>query len=219
MSCRIPAFTCFDEMTESNAGELPSDGNGRDLPTTIEQWAQAYRARGWSVIPLRPRDKRPLMSWAVFQKRLPDADEIRSWYAHHPDANVGIVTGRLSGIIVLDVDARHGGDGSLDKLERRQGPLSCSLMSITGGGGKHFYFAHPGGTEIRNRVGLYPGIDLRGDGGYIVAPPSLHPSGNRYAWASTAAAVHEPVEQPPAWLLERLHHPHAPAGHPAHPLA
>jgi len=103
---------------------------------------------------------------------------------------VAIVTGRLSGLVVLDVDPRHGGDASLAAFEARHGPLPATVESRTGGGGRHFYFRHPGG-RCPNRVGLEPGLDLRGDGGCIVAPPSIHPSGREYAWR----ARHGPGEQ------------------------
>ena len=82
---------------------------------------------------------------------------------------MGIVTDAVSGLVVLDVDPRHGCEESLKNLEREHGPLPRTLEAMTGGGGRHIYFAHPGGS-VRNRVGITPGIDLRGDGGCIVAP-------------------------------------------------
>jgi hypothetical protein len=178
------------------------------------EWALAYRARGWSVLPVRAGDKRPLVRWLEFQTRPPTTDEIEAWYAREPDANVGIVTGVVSGIIVVDVDSRHGGNESLDALERVHGPFPPTLIAITGGGGRHSYFAHPGG-EIHNRVGLFPGIDVRGDGGYVVAPPSRHPSGKHYAWTSPAEALHAAPAPPPAWLVDRLR-PHG--KRPGYPL-
>lgn len=143
--------------------------------------ALGYAARGWSVIPMQPHDKRPLIAWREFQQRVAGAEEIAAWFARRPDANIGIVTGRLSGLVVVDVDVRHGGPDSVAQLEARHGPLPPSVESATGGGGRHLYFAHPGHL-VSNRVALLPGVDLRGDGGCVVAPPSIHPNGQRYRW-------------------------------------
>jgi len=165
--------------------------------------AERYRASGWSVLPVRPREKRPLVKWETLQTSPPTQDQVAGWFRHWPDANVGIVTGEVSNLIVLDIDPKHGGDDSLDIIERRYGPLPATVEAISGGGGRHLYFTHPG-TLMRNRVGLAQGIDLRGDGGYIVAPPSIHPSGNPYVWRTG----HSPDEMSPAplphWLYATL---------------
>jgi hypothetical protein len=124
--------------------------------------------------------------WRAFQQRIAKPEEIEGWYRRWPDANVGIVTGQASGLVVVDVDARHGGHDSLAQLERVHGPLPPTIEAITGGGGRHLYYAHPGGMHP-NRVAMHPGIDLRGDGGCVVAPPSVHPSGRVYAWAEGRA--------------------------------
>jgi Bifunctional DNA primase/polymerase, N-terminal len=91
---------------------------------------------------------------------------------------VGIVTGEISNLVVLDFDPQHDGNASIERLERQIAPLPVTVEVTTGGGGRHLYFAHPGGL-VRNRAGLAQGVDVRGDGGYIVAPPSVHPSGRR----------------------------------------
>ena len=143
--------------------------------------ALAYRARGWSVLPVEPRGKRPLIAWRRLQSRRASAADVELWFERWPDANVAIVTGRLSRLVVLDVDPRHGGDASLAAFEAEHGTLPATVEALSGGGGRHLYFRHPN-ERTPNRVGLRPGIDLRGDGGCIVAPPSVHPSGRRYAW-------------------------------------
>lgn len=165
--------------------------------------AQNYLKRGWSIIPIRPREKRPIISWQRFQQRMPTESDVDVWFDRWPSANIAIVTGALSGLIVVDVDPAHGGRESLDDLQRTHGPLRDTLEARSGGGGRHLYFAHPGGT-VHNRVDLAPGIDLRGDGGLIVAPPSVHPSGNRYAWIPGHGPGEIELAQPPTWLLERL---------------
>lgn len=176
--------------------------------------ALSYLARGWSVVPIEARGKRPLASWLEFQHRHPAADEVAAWFRRRPTPNVAIVTGGVSGLVVLDIDPRHGGHDSLAALEARHGRLPATIEAITGGGGRHCYFAHPGGT-VPNRAGLAAGIDLRGDGGLVVAPPSLHPSGARYAWR-VGRAPDERLPAPlPSWLLGLAHG----GRHPGHPLA
>jgi hypothetical protein len=162
--------------------------------------AQRYLARGWSVLPLGARDKRPLVVWEPLQDTRPSVEQVSDWFSRWPDANIGIVTGEISNLIVLDIDPKHGGDGSLERLERSFEPLPETVEAVTGGGGRHFYFAHPGGL-VRNRAGLAQGIDLRGDGGYIVVPPSIHPSGHPYVWVVGRSPEEIGVAALPRWLL------------------
>jgi hypothetical protein len=100
-----------------------------------------------------------------------DAGTIAGWWKQWPQANVGILTGARSGIVVLDVDPRHGGDDDLATLLAEHGPLPETVTVATGGGGAHHYFAHPGGTV--EGYNLTPGLELKGDGQFVVAPPSL----------------------------------------------
>jgi len=162
--------------------------------------ALGYLRRGWSAIPIERRGKRPLVAWLEFQDHAATPAQVEEWFARWPQANVGIVTGRVSGLAVLDVDPAHGGADSLVRLEAAHGPLPATVEALTGGGGRHLYFAHPGG-RIGNRVGLYPGIDLRGDGGCVVAPPSVHPTGRRYVWAAGRAPDAARLAPLPQWLL------------------
>lgn len=171
------------------------------------QAALAYAARGWSVIPVQPRAKRPLVVWREFQQRGPSAQEIRAWFQRWPDANVGIVTGQVSGLVVVDVDPAHGGRDSVRELEGIHGPLPATVECVTGGGGRHLYYRHPGGN-VPNRVGIQLGIDVRGDGGYIVAPPSVHPSGKHYFWAAGRSPEESRLAAPPVHFFET--DPHSP---------
>jgi hypothetical protein len=168
--------------------------------TRLAETAQRYLARGWCILPLRARSKRPLVSWEPLQSALPSVEQVVDWFRRWPDANIGIVTGEISNLVVLDIDPKHGGDASLERLERRFGPLPTTIEATTGGGGRHLYFAHPGGLT-RNRTGLAQGIDLRGDGGYIVAPPSIHPSGRPYAWAAGRSPEEVALAALPRWIL------------------
>ncbi len=180
----------------------------------IERIAFGYLDRGWSAIPIRPRTKRPLVRWEPFQHRLPTAAELHEWFGRRPDAGIGIVTGSVSGLAVLDVDLGHGGDETLAELERRHGKLPETVEAITGGGGRHLYFRYPD-RALSSRVGIAPGLDVRADGGLVVAPPSLHPSGRRYVWEVS----HDPDDLSPAampgWLRELALGSGAARGHPA----
>ncbi len=179
----------------------------------IERAALRYATRGWSVIPAEARGKRPIVAWQEFQRRQATPEEISAWFRRWPRANIAIVTGALSGLVVLDIDPRHGGIDSLAQLASTHGALPTTLEARTGGGGTHLYFAHPGGG-VRNRVGLSPGIDLRGDGGCVIAPPSVHPSGRRYAWSSRGGPeTCEPAPMPRWMRIEARDDP----GHAGYP--
>jgi hypothetical protein len=175
--------------------------------------ALGYLVRGWSVIPAAPRGKRAIVAWRTYQERRPTGAELHGWFGRWLEANVAIVTGAVSGLVVLDIDPGHGGEDSLATIEERHGALPVTIEAETGGGGRHLYFSHPGG-EVRNRAGMAPGLDLRGDGGMIIAPPSIHPSGNPYRWREGRSPGEVELAPLPVWILqprfggdERLGHP------------
>ena len=172
-----------------------------------------YLDRDWSVVPVRARDKRPLIAWQVYQQRRATVDDVHGWFARWPNANVGIVTGVVSGLVVVDIDPGHGGNESLAALEREHGRLPPTVEARSGGGGRHLYFAHPGG-HVHNRAALAAGIDVRGDGGMIVAPPSLHPSGRHYQWCPGRAPDEIAPAALPGWLLAEISPTDNPRGHP-----
>jgi hypothetical protein len=101
----------------------------------------------------------------------------------------------LDGFVVVDVDPRHGGDKSLAELEAKHGPLPKTRRARSGGGGEHRYFRLPSSVTIKNdnRGGLGDGLDIKTKGGYVLAPPSLHESGNRYEWVDDIPAVEAPA--------------------------
>ena len=179
--------------------------------SSILKAALEYLRRGWSVLPLKSRGKRPLVPWEEFQRRRADEAEVRLWFESFPRANLAIVTGAISGLVVLDIDPGHGGDESLTELESLHGALPNTIEVLTGGGGRHVYFRHPG-DAVRNQAGLAPGIDLRGDGGYVVAPPSIHPSGREYRFEVSHHPDETLLAAIPAWVLG-LTHPEG-RGHP-----
>jgi putative DNA primase/helicase len=123
---------------------------------------------------------------------------------------VGLRTGAGSNLVVLDIDVKSDGEASLTALEAEYGRLPVTVTVRTGGGGRHFFFAHPG-EELRNSAGkLGPGLDIRGDGGYVVAPPSRHASGRCYAWDNDTAPGEIVPAELPEWLLSLLRVPARP---------
>jgi hypothetical protein len=194
--------------------------NERD-PRRFVEVALRYAAHGWPVVPLHapaasgctcrsdgcgspgkhPRTTRGLHDAST------DHDRINAWWQRWPSANLGVVTGAASGLLVLDIDLPDG-PSSLDRLEAEHAPLPATCEQRTGSGGRQLLFAHPG-HRVNNRTRIEPGIDVRGDGGYIVVPPSAHASGGRYRWTGRV-----PPATPPDWLLrllDRTRTPDAPA--------
>lgn len=183
--------------------------------------ARAYLARGWPVFPVawpewrngwhcscvRGPDcqraaKHPVARLAPHGLRDASRDPrvIAEWWRQCPRASVGVVLGEVAGVWVLDVDARSGGLETLASLERDRGPLPATLRATTGGGGLHFVFLWPGRRVPPRSHLLGPGVDVRGDGSYIVAAPSLHVSGQRYRWTYTC----DSIAHAPAWLAEAV---------------
>jgi putative DNA primase/helicase len=150
--------------------------------------ALEYAEKGWHVFPLASGAKLPFSTEHGETCVAPhghghlDAttDEliVRAWWREHPFANVGIATGAKSGIVVIDIDPKHGGNESFARLECEIGAFPKTLAVRTPSGGRHFYFKHPGGHVKSTSGVLAPGIDVRGDGGFVVAPPSRIKAGN-----------------------------------------
>ena len=196
------------KVLPSGRAHMPRASKDRALPREpvsedVRAAALSYAARGWSVLPVEARGKRPLVPWLEFQQRTATEREISSWFAKWPGANVGIVTGQVSGLLVVDVDPQHDGFQSLATLEREEGALPRTVEVQTGGGGRHLYFANPT-VRLHNRAGIRPGIDLRCEGGYVVAPPSLHPSGARYRWLPGQGPQDIALAALPSWFLEAI---------------
>ena len=125
------------------------------------------------------------------------------WWLDWPDSNVGVRTGAESGLVVIDVDPRHGGRDGLCAAQERLGGLPAGPAASTGGGGEHLLFQHPGG-HVACRINLFRGVDIKADNGYIVAPSSLHVSGV-YSWRTPPSA--ELPALPSAWLEFLCRHP------------
>lgn len=178
--------------------------------------ALGYLARGWSVVPAHvvtdytcscnnpqcpSAGKHPRTGWKEYQEKAPSADEVRRWWsARYPNANLALLTGRVSGVVVLDIDPRHGGDEALAAWQARNGPLPETPQALTGGGGQHFFFRYPG-VPVKSSANVMPGVDVRGDAGIIILPPSMHSSGRSYEWDTSAHPDDIPLAAMPAALL------------------
>jgi hypothetical protein len=189
---------------------------------SLLEHALDYAKRGWQVIPVhRPVaqgcscgrkgcssiGKHPATPHGL-KDGSTDEGVIRDWWKLNQQANVGIVTGQVSGLVVVDIDPRHGGEASLAKLLKRHDNLPATATALTGGGGRHLFFVHPKDGEIvGNRSGLgekYPGIDIKGEGGYVVATPSIHSTGRHYEWENGRSPQEIGLANMPTWLLKLL---------------
>ena len=152
-------------------------------PIMLEE-ALKYLSKSWAVIPIGAGEdkKSPLIpTWAEFQKRLPTVQEVTAWWTQWPEANIAVVTGKISGISVVDVDCKK--DPNNPDIIIEQGStkgLPPTLTAKTGSGGWHLFYQYPEG--LASRIGVKPLVDIKSDGGYIILAPSLHKSGRRYEW-------------------------------------
>ncbi len=174
--------------------------------------ALAYAERGWSVVPVHTvhegrcscgrgdcpaPGKHPRVRWEDAQTAPAPVAQVADWWRRWPGANVGVVTGPVSGLAVVDVDPRNGGDAALEDLEAGWAPLGDTVTSRTGGGGRHLWYTS---SAPLPSVDLAEGVELKARGGMVVAPPSLHLSGHRYRWEPDASpAVRDPAPLP-HWL-------------------
>lgn len=154
------------------------------MKNELRDAALEYAKQGFAVFPLKPRNKTPMQAGG-FKIATTDQLQIEKWWKETPTANIGIATGQMSGgllVIDLDVDDNKGINGydSLRDWQRMNGDLPDTADSITGRGGYHLFFRTP--HRIKCRTGILEGVDVRADGGYIVAPPSIHYNGNQYIW-------------------------------------
>ena len=163
--------------------------------------ALEYEAKGYSVIPLKPRDKVPLIpSWVPYQVERADRAQIGDWWRTWPDANIGIVTGSVSGVVVIDCDSAD----AAKLLKPTLGDMSGVGIATTGKG-YHLYYAH-GSQNRANKAAIRPQVDFRGDGGYVVAAPSVHSNGKTYGWTKP---IGEKLRELPAEFIAMMTPPTA----------
>ena len=160
------------------------------------------------IFPLAPGSKIPVKGSHGLRDATDDSDVARARWKREPQANIGAATGSQSGFWVFDIDPPDGPD-SLAALEAEHGPLPVTIEASTPRGGRHLYWRWPGaGPEIRNsasRIGT--GLDVRGEGGSIVLPPSVLADGRCYRWVKTGAGT---FADAPDWLVKLALPPPAP---------
>ncbi|RKG62468.1 DUF927 domain-containing protein [Corallococcus sp. AB011P] len=207
-SPRFPSFALGCPVEASDPNSTPS----------LEAAALEYAGRGWHVFPCfepvrspsgalicacpkgaecSQAGKHPRTRNGV-KDATTDEAQIREWWQQWPFANVAIATGALSGVDVVDADAKADGVATLVQLEEERGELPDTVTARTSGGGCHVYFRHAG--MVSKAGSLAPGIDTRGNGGYVIAPPSLHRTGERYAWLEGASPSEVPPAEAPQWV-------------------
>lgn len=169
-------------------------GENRNVLLDTAFW---YRASGLSIIPLIPRSKRPLVEWKKCRTTLPTEEEVRQWWKENPDANIGIITGQVSGLCVIEID---------DQTVLYGHDIPFTPQSKSGGKGlPHIYCRYiegipsfswcPDGKEV---------FSFRSDGRYIVAPPSILENGGVYTWIDGCALGDIALADHPEWLYEYL---------------
>ncbi len=165
------------------------------IPSNNLEWqelGQAYLDLGWSIIPVGS-DKKPLVKWKEYQDRKPTVDELKEWCEKSNLSGFAIVTGKISGVVVLDLDQGSKFDTSV---------LTPTVHSQTGSGGHHYFFKASVEIELGNATGFIEKTDFRGEGGYAILPPSKHPSGKQYFWLENP--IDTTLADLPASLIEQL---------------
>ncbi len=161
------------------------------------EWAKQYLNHYWPAIPLGQKPdlswKQALVPWQSYENMLPTEADIASWWNQWPFARVGIITGKISKLVVVDIDPRHGGNpNELD--------LPPTLIASTGGGGWHYYYRYPEHMRIKSQSDIKKGVDIRAEGGLVVAPPSEHISGKKYEWQDEFDP--SMIAPCPDWIIE-----------------
>lgn len=191
------------EDVDAQLPEQPQEVEPTRLPTNPEDrlnTALALAERGMRIIPLGPRGKVPaIKQWQL--RATTDEMAIRKWAAIHVGSNFGMATGKESGVFVVDIDPKDGGERTWHKIVADH-KIPKTMAVITGSGGKHIYFEYPTTFQIGNSASkLGQGVDIRGTGGQVVIPPAIHPNGNLYKWAEGVDETTK-VAKAPKWLLD-----------------
>ena len=187
---------------------------------TLQEAALRYAAAGIPVMPLhwlkqdgtcscrlgdmcQAKGKHPrIKNWC--EEATTDPAKIKEWWDKTPSANIGIPMGERSGLVALDVDTRHHGEESLAILMDENDILPTTITATTGGGGKHYVFKYTEELALKNVVGFREGLDVRTQGGMIVAEPSLHHSGRTYQWDEGKSPFDIVAADMPAWLVAEI---------------
>ncbi len=172
---------------------------------------KSYVDSGWSILPVKPEEKRPYMTnWLQYMRVKATQKQVDNWFNNLAGAGVGVVTGKISNIVVLDVESY-----CKTPIEELLKKYPTQLIARSGSGGWHLYYQYPTGiSKVSNRVGIFEGADLRGDGGFIVLPPTRHPNGGVYEWVQKGIPgtfplalldiESKPTVQNEGWIVEAL---------------
>ncbi|MDO8956989.1 MAG: bifunctional DNA primase/polymerase, partial [Deltaproteobacteria bacterium] len=145
------------------------------MGTPFLEIALKYLDRGFSVIPIKA-NKKPYIKWEEFQKRRPTPEEVGAWWGKWPKAMIGICTGEISGILVIDCDTPEG----YEAIQKLLPDAILLPVARTPRGGWHLWFLYPAGSKITVGTGIMPGVDFRAEGGYVITPPSINGDGKGY---------------------------------------
>ena len=174
-----PDHSASHKMTDPSAPVSVTLEDGTVLQECRPDWWNIgdLIGRGWSLIPLKPRSKLPAVRWTDYQSRLATLDELEAWFTP-AGYNIGVVTGIVSKLFVIDVD-------SPEALEWAQRNLPPCDLRVRSGEGMHLYFPYSGTRPLRNKTRVHVAgrtleLDVRAEGGYIVGPGSTHPNGHIY---------------------------------------
>jgi len=144
----------------------------------IIDYAIRYEQKlGLSIIPVDAKTKKPLIRWIPNQKKKAGSEIIKKWFLQYPDAGLGIVTGNISGLLVIDCDTLEGYQATMELI-----PDDITIPTVKTPKGWHLYFKYPEGSGFTVGQGILPGVDFRGEGGYVVSPPSVNGNGGQYKW-------------------------------------
>lgn len=155
--------------------------SGNKMLKTALYYAKEY---GWAVFPIREGTKKPRTPHG-FKDAKKDPGAIKSWWTKYPNDGIAVATGSISNLVVIDEDLDDEKDKNgyeeMRKWEAENGELPETVTAITGRGGSHLYFKYEG-NDIKSRIDVIPGVDVRAEGGYLITPPTMHPNGTEYAW-------------------------------------
>jgi len=163
------------------------------MSNNVLEAALKYHSRGYSVIPIKPDFdeekkkflKKPYVKWADFQTRLSSEDEIREWWGKWPKAMIGLITGHLSGLCAVDCDS----DAAYNTVQSLLPDSYVTPIVISPRGGRHIWFHCSNGNMLPQGQAILPSVDVRGVGGYIIAPPSVNEHGGAYRWSEGLSAL------------------------------
>jgi hypothetical protein len=157
--------------------------------TTMLEWALDYQKKGWNVIPVN-KDKIPFIGWKAYTDKKVTSEEIYAWWTKWPDANIAVITGKISGIVVLDLDSKHG-------RTSKEFVIPVTACAKSGNLGEHFFFKYPQGLEIKSGAAISgEGVDCRGTSGYIILAPSVNAQGRQYEWTIPFESQEDLAEMP-----------------------